>query len=124
MTSQITSLSSFYNTDLSSFYNTDFEKDFLNKNFDNLLRESNSKFVNEQLYLDAKNKYFEQTVKKYDEFKIFKKELDNLMCMEIYYIDIEERIRQVKNSIKSLLIEQELTYKNFLNHIKFLKSLG
>lgn len=108
---------------LNSFYNIDFEREFLNKNFDNLLRESNSKFVNEQVYLDAKNKYFEQSVKKYEEFKTHKTELDKLMSLDIYYIDIEERIRKIRNSIKSLLIEQQLAYQNFLNHIKFLKSL-
>lgn len=111
------------NTTLSSFYNTDFEKKFLKINFDNMLRESNSKFINEKLYLEAKHKYYENTKENYNSFKKYKLELDNLLNSEIYYIDSEQKINKNKNVLKNILIQQELAYQNFLNHIKFLQSI-
>ena len=106
----------------SSFYNTDFKKEFLQNNFDNLLRESNSKFVNDQLYLNTKCKYFEKTKANYELYKEYKEELDKLTNLEIYYIDSEKRVVKTKNLIKNILVEQRLIYQNFVNHIEFLQS--
>lgn len=106
-----------------SFYKINFEKEFLQKNFDNLLRESNSKLVNENIYLNVKNKYFEKTIKNYELFKQEKEELDKLLSSEIYYIDIEQRISYIKNNIKNIIIEQRLAYQNFFKHIMFLKEI-
>lgn len=107
----------------SSFYNINFEKEYLQINFDNLLRESNSKLVNNEFYLEPKVKYFEKTKANYDLFKKYKDELDKLIESDIYYIDSEQKIVKTKNILKNIILEQDLVYKNFLNHIKFLQSL-
>lgn len=107
----------------SSFYTINFEKEYLQYNFDNLLRETNSKLVNEPIYLDVKASYFEQTIVRFEQFKEHSEKLTQLLQSDIYYIDSEKQLKDVKNVLKKILFDQKTIYQNFIQHIQFLRNI-
>lgn len=112
--------------------NIDFAAEFLYINFDNILMQNNSPFLqSEPLYLQYKEVYMSQTVKNYATFKDLVSKLQqydtssqpNSSSTKITYTFTDNAvIEDLYNQIKSLVLSQRNSYQNFLHHVNMLSS--
>lgn len=110
--------------------NIDFAAEFLYVNFDDILMQNNSPFLqSEPLYLQYKEAYMSQTVKNYAIFKELVSKLQQYdsssssSSSKITYTFTDNAvIDDLYNEIKSLVLSQRNAYQNFLHHVNTLSS--
>lgn len=117
-----------------------FEKDFIDIDFDKILKITNNVFVNSnKYYLEFKQKYFEKTLQNknafldllsiYNNLNVNNKIIENsdndehINKYTFTYIDSKE-LADINNSIKNLLKIQKEIYTNFVNYIIFINPQG
>lgn len=112
----------------------DFHSRYINFDFDKILKDNNNNLVNsEDVYLNFKKQYFDETVLAYKEFQESSKRLNELQELGGYkhnskrtkhlfvYID-EEKIENLKIQIKKIYMTQEKRFSNFYNYIVLLNT--
>jgi uncharacterized protein YlbG (UPF0298 family) len=112
----------------------DFHSKYINIDFDKLLIDNNNPLVNsEDIFLNFKKQYFDETILAYNEFQELSKRLKELQELGGYkhnskgtkhlfvYIDTE-RIESLKIKIKNLYITQEKRFSNFYNYVILLNT--
>jgi hypothetical protein len=122
-----------YNLDFSTlddFYNIDdFKNKFLNINFDDILIEQNSKFINSNIYLDSKIRYIEHTHDNIQKLNLLLVEysiLNNLYTKDstlnkyTFHVVNNEKKEKLNTDIKNIINIQKKLYDNFIHYIQFL----
>ncbi len=112
----------------------DFHSQYINFDFDKILIDNNNHLINsEDVYLNFKKQYFNETVLAYKEFQELSKLLNELQESGGYkqnlkgtkhlfvYID-EEKIENLKIQIKKIYITQEKRFSNFYNYVILLNT--
>lgn len=109
--------------------NIDFYNMFININFDTILADVNNPLVNsKELYLNYKNKYFEQTHKNYSCFLRYNAELQKLKESQytinttkyhFVYLD-QKRLEKLKNDLKIIILKQNTLFNNFKHYVETL----
>jgi len=112
----------------------DFHSKYINIDFDKILIDNINPLVNsEDVYLNFKKQYFDETVLAYKEFQELSKSLNELQELGGYkhnskrtkhlfvYIDTE-KIERLKIQIKNLYITQEKRFSNFYNYVILLNT--
>lgn len=112
----------------------DFHSQYINIDFDKILIDNNNPLINsEDVYLNFKKQYFDETIVAYKEFQQLSKQLDELHESGGYkhnekrtkhifvYIDTE-KIESLKIQIKKLYMIQEKRFSNFYNYVTLLNT--
>lgn len=112
----------------------DFHSKYINIDFDKILIDNNNPLVNsEDIYLNFKKQYFDESILAYNEFQTLSKQLGELQELGGYkhnskrtkhlfvYIDTD-KIENLKIQIKNLYITQEKRFSNFYNYIILLNT--
>jgi tRNA A37 N6-isopentenylltransferase MiaA len=107
----------------------DFYTQYININFDQVLLDNNNPVINSQeLYLNYKQDYINQSLKNFQDFKMYKntlleidKDASNISPTKYVFIYKNEKlIEQTKQNIKNIIIQQEKLLKNFQHYISIL----
>lgn len=112
--------------------NDDFASEFLYINFDNILMQNNSPFLeSDQLYIKYKEEYLSQTMKNYTAYKellsllqSFQPPLSSTPSKIVYTFTDNNQIENIRSQIKSLFLHQRTLYTNFLDHVNKLSSIA
>lgn len=112
--------------------NIDFAAEFLYINFDDILMQNNSPFLqSEPLYLQHKDVYMSNTVKNYATFKELVSKLQQYDALNssppnpskiTYTFTDDAVIEDLNNQLKSLVLLQRNAFQNFLHHVNMLSS--
>jgi hypothetical protein len=110
----------------------DFASEFLYIDFDNILSQNNSPFLNsDQMYIKYKEEYLSQTMKNYASYKELQSTLFSFLppvsdtpSKILYTFTDNNQIELVRSQIKSLFILQRTLYTNFLDHVTKLASIS
>ena len=111
----------------------DFASDFLYINFDNILMQNNSPFLDsDQMYIKYKEEYLAQTMQNYTSYKELVSALDSLQPSTstenpskiLYTFTDNEEIEQLRCQIKSLVLCQRTLYTNFIDHVNKISSIA
>ena len=110
----------------------DFASEFLYIDFDNILSQNNSPFLNsDQMYINYKEDYLSQTMKNYSAYKelqatlhSFEPPVSNTPSKIHYTFTDNQQIEQVRSAIKTLFLHQRSLYTNFFDHVNKLASIA
>lgn len=112
--------------------NIDFSKTYIEIDFDKILNDKKNPLVNsDELYINFKQDYFDQTKQTYDKIINLKVELDSLSNVYInnetntkytFIYKDNNLIENKKQQIKMLYLQQEKRYRDFYNHVLLLNS--
>jgi hypothetical protein len=109
----------------------DFYKQYVNINFDEILRENNNPLVTSQtVYLNFKKDYVDKTLQAYDSFNKYNSELQSLENVNGYSSDTkhvyvyknDKRIQELRQQIKNIVIDQERRFNDFYHYITLLNT--
>lgn len=108
-----------------------FYKQYVNINFDEILRENNNPLVTSQtVYLNFRKDYLDKTLQAYDSFNKYNSELQSLESVNGYSSDTkhvyvyknDKRIQQLRQQIKNIVINQERRFNDFYHYITLLNT--
>lgn len=110
----------------------DFASEFLYVNFDNILMQNNSPFLeSDQMYIKYKEQYLSQTMQNYTSYKellsllqSFQSPLPTTPSKIVYTFTDNQQIENIRSQIKSLFLHQRTMFANFLDHVNKLSSIS
>jgi hypothetical protein len=111
-------------TSIGKYYEKDFHAKYIQYPFDKLFVDNGSTWVNDDMYLQYKSSYYKQTKENADTLSVLQSKLQTLLSSDLYFIDLDTQIRQLKIEIKHILISQHTLFKNLLHHMNYLNSIS
>jgi hypothetical protein len=110
----------------------DFASEFLYVNFDNILMQNNSPFLeSDQMYIKYKEQYLSQTMQNYTSYKELLSLLQSFQSPSpttpskiVYTFTDNQQIENIRSQIKSLFLHQRTMFTNFLDHVNKLSSIS
>jgi len=112
--------------------NIDFDKAFLSIDFDNILTSVNNDLVNDQLYLKAKEQYFQKSLYNKSNFNELLRQIsdtqehntiaDEQVVTHYFTYNDKNSTDTLHFELHKLIDEQTKLYKNFLHYTNMLNS--